>query len=158
MFFKFIFKLICYWVLRVLILLVRVFFIRYRLYKYLVSFFGLSLIVYLINRSFQSDENLFINLLICFYVRDLPDNPQFWSLLGELMDMACLACCDSWGRKESDTTERLIWSDLIWWTWHVIVLMAKTGNSKRYKTTSAKRKARRIHSRGNQVLSIREAS
>ena len=23
-----------------------------------------------------------------------------------------LACCDSWGRKESDTTERLIWSDL----------------------------------------------
>ena len=25
-----------------------------------------------------------------------------------------LACCDSWGRKELDTTERLIWSDLIW--------------------------------------------
>ena len=25
-----------------------------------------------------------------------------------------LACCDSWGRKESDTTERLIWSDLTW--------------------------------------------
>ena len=24
-----------------------------------------------------------------------------------------LACCNSWGRKESDTTERLIWSDLI---------------------------------------------
>ena len=24
-----------------------------------------------------------------------------------------LACCDSWSRKESDTTERLIWSDLI---------------------------------------------
>ena len=24
-----------------------------------------------------------------------------------------LACCDSWGRKESDTTERLIGSDLI---------------------------------------------
>ena len=23
-----------------------------------------------------------------------------------------LACCDSWGRKESDTTERLIWSHL----------------------------------------------
>ena len=29
--------------------------------------------------------------------------------------LAILACCDSWGRKESDTTERLIWSDLIWW-------------------------------------------
>ena len=26
-----------------------------------------------------------------------------------------LACCNSWGRKESDTTEQLIWSDLIWW-------------------------------------------
>ena len=25
-----------------------------------------------------------------------------------------MACCDSWGRKEPDTTERLIWSDLIW--------------------------------------------
>ena len=24
-----------------------------------------------------------------------------------------LACCESWGRKESDTTERLIWSDAI---------------------------------------------
>ena len=22
-------------------------------------------------------------------------------------------CCDSWGHKESDTTEQLIWSDLI---------------------------------------------
>ena len=26
-----------------------------------------------------------------------------------------LACCDSWGRKESDRTEWLIWSDLIWY-------------------------------------------
>ena len=25
-----------------------------------------------------------------------------------------LACCNSWGRKELDTTEQLIWSDLIW--------------------------------------------
>ena len=25
-----------------------------------------------------------------------------------------LACCNSWGRKESDTTEWLIWSDLMW--------------------------------------------
>ena len=25
-----------------------------------------------------------------------------------------LVCCDSWGHKESDMTERLIWSDLIW--------------------------------------------
>ena len=26
-----------------------------------------------------------------------------------------LACCDSWGRKELDTSERLIWSDLIYY-------------------------------------------
>jgi len=26
-----------------------------------------------------------------------------------------LACCDSWGRKESDMTERLIWSLYIIW-------------------------------------------
>ena len=25
-----------------------------------------------------------------------------------------LACCDSWGRKESDTTERLKWTELNW--------------------------------------------
>ena len=25
-----------------------------------------------------------------------------------------LACCDSWGHKELDMTEQLIWSDLIW--------------------------------------------
>ena len=25
-----------------------------------------------------------------------------------------LACCDSWGHKESDTTERLNWTELNW--------------------------------------------
>ena len=25
------------------------------------------------------------------------------------------ACCSPWGRKESDTTERLNWIELIWW-------------------------------------------
>ena len=37
--------------------------------------------------------------------------------LSELRDwwwQGGLACCDSWGRKELDTTERLIWSYLIW--------------------------------------------
>ena len=34
-----------------------------------------------------------------------------------------LACCDSWGHKESDTTEQLIWSDLIdrWMDQEVVV-------------------------------------
>ena len=27
-----------------------------------------------------------------------------------------LACCDSWGRKESDTTERLNWTEGLLWT------------------------------------------
>ena len=26
-----------------------------------------------------------------------------------------LACCDSWGRKESDVTEKLNWTELSWW-------------------------------------------
>ena len=30
-----------------------------------------------------------------------------------------LACCDSWGRKESDTTEWLIWSDMIVILYHL---------------------------------------
>ena len=28
-----------------------------------------------------------------------------------------LACCDSWGRKESDTTEQLNWTELSWPNW-----------------------------------------
>ena len=53
-----------------------------------------------------------------------------------------LACCDSWGRKESDTTERLIWSDLIiqtsvltWgsrnelWGWHWKLLNSSWGDN-----------------------------
>ena len=32
-----------------------------------------------------------------------------------------LVCCYSWGRKESDTTERLIWSDLILYMEHILV-------------------------------------
>ena len=36
--------------------------------------------------------------------------------LSELPDgQGGLSCCDSWGRKESDTTERLNWTELNWW-------------------------------------------
>ena len=30
-----------------------------------------------------------------------------------------LACCDSWGRKESDTTEQLNWTELNWYQFHL---------------------------------------
>ena len=31
-----------------------------------------------------------------------------------------LACCDSWGGKESDTTEQLNWTELNWTTWMIL--------------------------------------
>ena len=34
-----------------------------------------------------------------------------------------LACCDSWGHKESDTTERLKWTELNWWLCWVLAFM-----------------------------------
>ena len=34
-----------------------------------------------------------------------------------------LACCDSWGRKELDMTERLNWTEGNWPTWHTVVCM-----------------------------------
>ena len=42
-----------------------------------------------------------------------------------------LACCDSWGRKESDMTERLIWSDLSQTSKHLLctLLCYRGGNS-----------------------------
>ena len=36
-----------------------------------------------------------------------------------------LACCDSWVHKESDTTERLNWTELNWTEWATM----RTGNS-----------------------------
>ena len=38
-------------------------------------------------------------------------------------DQGGLACCDSWDRKELDTAEWLIWSDLIW-MW--LILLGET--------------------------------
>ena len=40
------------------------------------------------------------------------DGRESQSTLGVGDGQGGLACCDSWGREESDTTERLIWSDL----------------------------------------------
>ena len=35
-----------------------------------------------------------------------------------------LACCDSWGRKESDTTERLNWTEGGEWPWRCFALLS----------------------------------
>ena len=39
-------------------------------------------------------------------ITDLMNN-EFWSTLGVGDGQGGLACCDSWGRKESDMTEQL---------------------------------------------------
>ena len=40
------------------------------------------------------------------------DGPEFEWTLGVGDGQGVLVCCDSWGRKESDTTERLNWTEL----------------------------------------------
>ena len=42
------------------------------------------------------------------------DGHEFEWTLGVGDGQGGLACCDSWGRKESDTTERLNWTELNW--------------------------------------------
>ena len=42
------------------------------------------------------------------------DGPEFEWTPGVDDGQAGLACCDSWGHKESDTTERLNWTELNW--------------------------------------------
>ena len=42
------------------------------------------------------------------------DAHEFEWTLGVGDGQGGLACCDSWGRKESDTTERLNWTELNW--------------------------------------------
>ena len=43
-----------------------------------------------------------------------------------------LVCCYSWGRKESDTTERLIWSDLIWYVQDELISETKKSDEKEH--------------------------
>ena len=42
------------------------------------------------------------------------DGHEFEWTLGVGDGQGGLACCDSWGRKESDTTERLNWTEMKW--------------------------------------------
>ena len=47
---------------------------------------------------------------------------EFEQALGVGDGQGGLACCDSWGHKESDTTERLNWN----WNWKVTSLLEET--------------------------------
>ena len=40
-----------------------------------------------------------------------------------------LACCNSWGRKESDTTERLNWTELILWMNFENIMLSETSQT-----------------------------
>ena len=42
------------------------------------------------------------------------DGREFEWIPGDGDAQGSLVCCDSWGRKESDTTERLNWTELNW--------------------------------------------
>ena len=44
--------------------------------------------------------------------RSTPGLPVHHQLRELVMGQGGLACCDSWGRKESDMTERLNWTEL----------------------------------------------
>ena len=45
------------------------------------------------------------------------DGHEFEQVLGIGDGQGSLACCSPWGRKESDTTERLNWTELKWSHW-----------------------------------------
>ena len=49
-----------------------------------------------------------------------------------------LACCDSWGRKESDTTERLNWTELNKPLSFIRLAKIKEQNKQKWWTTMAK--------------------
>ena len=55
------------------------------------------------------------------------DGHEFEWTLGLGDGQGGLVCCDSWGHKESDKTERLNWTELNWtewiYNWHKCVLM-----------------------------------
>ena len=51
-----------------------------------------------------------------------------------------LACCDSWGRKELDMTERLIWSDLIWKMFKLVLEKAEEPEIKLPTSTESSKK------------------
>ena len=67
-------------------------------------------------QQYNADSPLLVSLFflwIFFYVFFLIEVCESQWTPGVGDGQGGLAYCNSWGRKESDTTERLIWSDLI---------------------------------------------
>ena len=61
-----------------------------------------------------------------------------------------LACCNSWGHKESDSTEQLNWTELYW--------TLQNGGKKGIRflfTRSSFRGNKKYHSRGGRVVSVK---
>ena len=73
---------------------------------------------YLSSWCFQTGQasNLNLTRIYIFRVRwhHRLDGHEFEWTLGVGDGQGCLACCSSWGRKESDTTEQLNWTELNW--------------------------------------------
>ena len=66
-----------------------------------------------------------------------------WTCLSELRELVtdreALACCDSWGRKELDTTEPLNWTEL---NWKQQNMSANTSGSKKTSLNALERLAK----------------
>ena len=58
-------------------------------------------------------RTVYIRLMMAGWHHGLNGHESEWTP-GDGDGQGGLACCDSWGRKESDTTERLNWTELNW--------------------------------------------
>ena len=61
------------------------------------------------------------------------DGREFEWTPGDGDGQGSLACCDSWGRKESDTTEGLNWTEL---NWMLMFIQFLHGKQKKKKTSN----------------------
>ena len=75
----------------------------------------------------------------------LPDKRESEWTLGVGDGQGGLACCDSWGRKESDTTERLNWTELKCYSRYTIFhLILNSKNINRFEFYNAYHKVNLI--------------
>jgi len=75
----------------------------------ILAIFPLSLL-FLVNLATTNLPLVSISSVVLLLLLDSTYCKKPWSMCLSLSDI----CCDSWGRKESDTTERLNWTELIW--------------------------------------------